>query len=383
MPRSGDELLPVLQCLCDAALDDVAWGRFLEALCKSTGSVEADLFVVDPLTTRCTSCISFDLEKNWVGRCDLQASDNCVWVQFGPGLQPLEGSADTPQVREISACPTGVSVVLGATPPSPGLSVTELWRHDGRHAYLALRRRDDGPLLGEEAECLSAILPFLRRAFLVAYRLESGERRNAMLVRAVEHNTTGITLLEAHGQIVYTNQAAREILSQGDGLFADAGRLRAERKSEDEALQRLIRGAIGPPRDHEPPIGGIIAVPRRSGNAPYAVVAVPVRLERTALRNDEAVATVFLSDPTALREISDTHIRHLYRLTPKEAKLAVLLASGATVATAATALGMAEKTARIHLQGLFRKTGTRRQVDLVRILLGSAGPTRAPKSEVT
>ncbi len=381
MPRSGDELLPVLQCLCDAALDDMAWGRFLEALCRSTSSVEADLFVVDPLTTRCTSCISYDLEKNWVGRCDLQASDKCVWVQFRPALQPADDSVGTPQVREISACPTGISVVFGAVPPNPRLSVTELWRHDGRQAYLALRRKDDSPLAGEHAETLDAILPFLRRAFLVAYRLESGERRNAMLVRAIEHSTTGITLLEAHGQIVYTNQAAREILTQDDGLFAEGGRLRASRKADDDALQDLVRRAAGSIPDHQPLIGGIIAVPRRSGQAPYTVAAVPVRLEPTALRNDEAVATVFLSDPTALHDISDTHIRRIYRLTPKEAQLAVLLTRGATVAAAATELGMAEKTARIHLQGLFRKTGTRRQVDLVRVLLHSAGPTRSPTRE--
>jgi DNA-binding CsgD family transcriptional regulator len=201
-----------------------------------------------------------------------------------------------------------------------------------------------------------------------------------MLVRAVEHSTTGILLLEAHGQLVYTNQAAREILGQEDGLFVEAGQLHALRKADEDALQRLLHGAVGPPREHEPPLGGIIAMPRRSGKAPYAVVAVPVRLERSALRSDEAVATVFISDPTALRELSDAHIRHLYRLTPKEAKLAVLLTGGATVAKAATALGMAEKTARIHLQGLFRKTGTRRQVDLVRVLLGSAGPMRTPDS---
>jgi DNA-binding CsgD family transcriptional regulator len=199
-----------------------------------------------------------------------------------------------------------------------------------------------------------------------------------MLVRAVEHSTTGITLLEVHGQVVYSNQAAREILTQDDGLFIEAGQIRAPRKSDDDALQRLLRGAVGPPHDHAPPLGGIMAVPRRSGKAPYTIVAVPVRLERSALRSDEAVVTVFISDPTALRELSDAHIRNLYRLTPKEAKLAVLLTGGATVAKAATALGMAEKTARIHLQGLFRKTGTRRQVDLVRVLLGSAGATRTP-----
>ena len=43
---------------------------------------------------------------------------------------------------------------------------------------------------------------------------------------------------------------------------------------------------------------------------------------------------------------------------------------------AAAALGIAEKTARIHLQSLFRKTRTRRQVDLVRLLL--AGPRLPP-----
>ena len=376
VPQGRDEVLLLLQCLCDAALDDVIWGRFLEALCRSTGSVEADLFVVDPLANRYTSCIVCDLERGWIGQCDPEPGEEPVWTQVE--TVPATGTDVPlpPPLLEPNACPIGVSVALGSASPDPRLSVTELWQYDDRQAFLALRRRTDGTFRGGEEQSLEAVLPFLRRAFLVAYRLESGERRNAMLLRAVEHGTTGVVLLEARGQIVYTNGAAREILTQGDGLLRNGSRLRALRDSDDEALQALLRSAIGPAPGPQRASGGVISVPRPSGKTPYSVVAVPVHLRPAVLRRDEAVATVFISDPMTLCEVNGPHIRQLYHLTPREVRLAVLLAGGTTVADAARALGIAEKTARIHLQGLFRKTGTRRQVDLVRLLLASPGPAR-------
>jgi len=376
VPQGHDDVLLLLQCLCDAALDDVIWGRFLEALCRNTGSVEADLFVVDPLAKRYTSCIVCDLERGWIGQCDPEPGAEPVWTELE--TVPATGTDVPlpPPLLEPNACPVGVAVALGSAPPDPRLWVTELWQYDDRQAFLALRRQTDGAFQGEEEQRLEAVLPFLRRAFLVAYRLETGERRNAMLLRAVEHGSTGVVLLEAHGQIVYANGAAREILTQEDGLLRDGSRLRALRESDNEALQALLHGAIGPAPSAQRASGGVISVPRPSGRTPYSVVAVPVSLRPTVLRRDEAVATVFISDPMTLCEVDGPHIRQLYHLTPREVRLAVLLAGGTTVADAAQALGIAEKTTRIHLQGLFRKTGTRRQVDLVRLLLASPGPAR-------
>ena len=49
---------------------------------------------------------------------------------------------------------------------------------------------------------------------------------------------------------------------------------------------------------------------------------------------------------------------------------------GKTVETLADELCISRNTARTHLQRLFAKTGTTRQADLIRTLLGAHAPLR-------
>ena len=369
MAHRGEESLQWLDRLYDAAVGAADWGSFLEALCKATESTEAALLIVDPQAVRCTNCIRWDPGRGRVEQCTRHADDDGVCVSRRP-----EGSLADPPVPEHShGCPLAASAVFGVTPLTPNLRITALWRQEERHGYLALRTEGRRVPSSERADPLDTILPLLRKSLLLAYRLANSERRNAMLTHAVERSTKGVALVEPGGRVVFASHAAREILSQQDGLFVDDGRLRAVRRSDDEALERLIRRVLETPPSSENASGGAITVPRRSGRVAYTVAAAPVPLSTTALLAG-AAATVFLTDPTAPHPISESRVRQLYRLTPREAQLAVLLANGTTLARAARALGIAEKTARIHLQGLFRKTGTRRQADLIRLVLGSAEP---------
>ncbi|SFK12389.1 response regulator transcription factor [Methylocapsa palsarum] len=65
----------------------------------------------------------------------------------------------------------------------------------------------------------------------------------------------------------------------------------------------------------------------------------------------------------------------LYGLTPAETRLLVLVAQGMTVVNAAHALGVSAATVKTHMQHLFAKTGARRQVDIVKLVM-SALPKR-------
>lgn len=76
-------------------------------------------------------------------------------------------------------------------------------------------------------------------------------------------------------------------------------------------------------------------------------------------------------DPEAIVLLDASLIRQLHGLTVTEAALAVSLAQGRTLAEFADERGCSEETARTHLKRVLGKTETRRQADLVRMLLGS------------
>jgi DNA-binding CsgD family transcriptional regulator len=66
-------------------------------------------------------------------------------------------------------------------------------------------------------------------------------------------------------------------------------------------------------------------------------------------------------------------MKMLYGLTPTESRLADLLLEGLDVRGAAQRLGITIETARFHLKRVLAKTDTRRQTELMRLMLSLPG----------
>ena len=90
-----------------------------------------------------------------------------------------------------------------------------------------------------------------------------------------------------------------------------------------------------------------------------------------------AHAIVFVKQPDDKPRLDLDRLANIFGLSPRQAALTGLLAQGATLADAAAALGIGFETARWHLRTTFDKTGTRRQVDLVRLVLQTRAPVSA------
>jgi DNA-binding CsgD family transcriptional regulator len=58
-------------------------------------------------------------------------------------------------------------------------------------------------------------------------------------------------------------------------------------------------------------------------------------------------------------------------MTPAEAGFAIEILSGDGIQAAADRLSISRSTARTHLSRIFDKTGTRRQAELVRVLIST------------
>jgi DNA-binding CsgD family transcriptional regulator len=91
-------------------------------------------------------------------------------------------------------------------------------------------------------------------------------------------------------------------------------------------------------------------------------------------------AVVMVRDPEAHRLPCDA-LRQLFGLTPAEAGVAQALAHGDALEKIAVDLDISLHTVKTHLQKLFRKTGTRRQGELVALL--HATPAAMPAQDET
>jgi DNA-binding CsgD family transcriptional regulator len=111
------------------------------------------------------------------------------------------------------------------------------------------------------------------------------------------------------------------------------------------------------------------------GHQPLTALVGALR-NRNALQNGEAAIAVLANDPELAPAIDVQMLRDWYDLTLAEARVAMLLASGLSVDEIAERLGIGANTARTHLKSIFGKTDTRRQGELIRLLLSN--PTLEP-----
>jgi DNA-binding CsgD family transcriptional regulator/PAS domain-containing protein len=218
---------------------------------------------------------------------------------------------------------------------------------------------------------LQLLAPHLVRAAEVMHRLRDAKARATGALGALEGVGCGVVILGERGDVSFTNPAARRIFADDDGIKL-RGRLFAADPRAQRALEAAIADCLRPhPEPHDCSRG--LRVPRRSKRPDY-VVQVTSLATRTDLRasGEPGAAIVFISDPDWELSLDEALLRRTYALTPAEARLAQLLLNGHTLASAARRLKIGQTTAKTQLQHIFRKTGTHRQAELVKLLLSLA-----------
>lgn len=188
-----------------------------------------------------------------------------------------------------------------------------------------------------------------------------------MLAEALLNATAqAILVVDVCGHVSYTNAAAERLLEREDGLRTQRGLLAASTPAESAMLLQLIKAAA----KVEGARGGSISVARPSGEAAWAVLVVP-GAELLTTASLAAKALLFIDAPACDARSTQEELCRTHGLTRTEAAWATFLArESATVREAADHFGVTVNTAKTHLKRIFDKTNTRRQSDLVRLILG-------------
>ena len=261
----------------------------------------------------------------------------------------------------------------------------QLLRTDSTLSMAALQRsKRQGHATQPEIEAFAVFRSHLGRALRIQGRLATLEQESSSAWAAIEDASFGIVVLTADRRIWRCNREAERIMAEGGEIDGQGGKLVARRPIDNAALQRLIAGAVETAhgRGGDGGVGGGVgggggsmALAKRAGPRPYAVLVAPVSEQAALLSLSGPAVVVLLTDPDHAPETPAQLLRRVYGLTRKEAQLALALAGGASLSDAAEGLRIAEGTARRHLAAIFARTGIHRQAELVRLIL-SLPPTR-------
>lgn len=247
-------------------------------------------------------------------------------------------------------------------------------KKDFTAAFNICRSKRQGAFREEERQLLEWLMPHLHRSLVLGFRIDAYRKLQRAEYHALDQLAMGVILLDRNKRIIYSNAAAQRQGSD-DGALDLRGATVAARVAPCTATleQRIGCALSGAP-------AAAMSVPRPDGQL-LTILVSSVRsrdLDRFgAFGLHTAAVLLFVIDPANRAGIPVTWIMDAYRLTRAEARVAIAVSTGNTIAETAAQLGLSPNTVKTHLRHVFSKTGTGRQAELAR-LMASIGLLKAP-----
>ena len=252
----------------------------------------------------------------------------------------------------------------------------------GVYALGIHRPRRASPFDRTATEVLQRLLPHIGRALQVRGRLDMGRQAVTGAATTLDGLAFGVVQLSAAGRLVTANRAALDMMAANDGLLVTAGAVHALSLGDDDRLQRAIAqaarttGGEAARGEAEGGAGGHLHIARPSGRRAYTAIVTPLGLDRQALLPHQPAVMLIVTDPEIGPRIDARALSAMFGLTPAEARLVSLLATGLPLPAVARHLGVSFETARKQVATARAKTRTASQVDLVRMVLTALAPVR-------
>lgn len=210
-------------------------------------------------------------------------------------------------------------------------------------------------------EMLKALAPHLRQAATFAVKFSMMHHRARAISSAFDRLRVGAILCTAAGEVLWANKAADDIIARVGAIVVQNGIFRCDRIADQAKLASLISSANNGTGD------GVLKIGVMHGEA------LQIMARSTCAINDPMAAgfdqipgiELFLIDQMRPPTFHIEEISTLFCLAPAEARLAIALCQGQSVADYAVGRNISFGTARIQLKRVLAKTDSRRQGDLV------------------
>lgn len=228
----------------------------------------------------------------------------------------------------------------------------------------------------QQIATLDLLLPHIKQAFGINLYLDEVTVLHDVTQERYQKSFVGIVLLDESGKVVFSNPIAKYLLDEPGGIGMQDGRLHTESAGETATLNSLVARSIQAARIKGTITDGFMAVSRTHLDKPPLSLSVSSYARKQGARTVSASngrALVVIFDPQRRQITQEYILERLYALTATESALATSLADGKTLAELAAENAVSRETLRSQLKRVFQKTHTRRQSELVKLVLTGPG----------
>lgn len=270
------------------------------------------------------------------------------------GLADLFDAADSASLQRVNR----MLLTMGVD----HLLITRAAEEGGGNAWLTVARKGD-PFDASARTVLGIMARHLMIALASYARILEADGRLSIYAGAINRLNVGIVTLAGDGRILDADPIVTHLIGKGDILVRDPqGRLGLKQGQAARSLGQALRD-FAKDRGSRPRAIRLSEEPRSD------MLALPVA-DPPATGRYTPVLRAYVHIDGKPRDSLEA-LMDMFRLTRSEARLALALGEGLTLAEAAANLGVTLQTARTYSKRIFQKTGTRRQAELVRALLTS------------
>lgn len=201
-------------------------------------------------------------------------------------------------------------------------------------------------------------------------RCEISDHAFAAAKSALDLMAAGVVLLNDHGQPLLTNRAALK-LNLGKPPLSGIPSLEGISGTSSQQLHQAVRKNLVANRLSAENTE-CLRLSRWDGHGCSDLMLFICSLANGVTNADSPAVAVMLIDPKQRVQLPEALLAELFGFTPTEATIAMLLAEGQRKEDIAELLGVSATTVAFHLRNLFQKTDTRRQAELIAVILAGS-----------
>jgi len=357
-----DELLALIDQIYGAAADIDRWPAVLQTIADAFGAGDASLSAVsqrdvpwlvaprtDPAFLQSYGAYYHPLNLFWQRAASLPVGT----VVTDRMVLPKETLQSSQFFNEWS-CPQGYLSVMGAT-----LLAEDDWRVE----FVVPGKNEFGP---QHLKLYEAIAPHLKRAVQLNRRLQALTFDRQYSFAALDSIGQGVLIVDVRARVLFANRACDSAFK--DGLRLNDGTLCGGSLSETASLHLAIAASA---QAGENDARDAISISRGESRSALSLQVIPLRSEVESIARHSRATIIFVTDPDKVVLPDDKQLQKKFGLTLAEIALIHELTGGSSLQTAADKLNIKIATARTHLHRIFAKTGTKRQAELIRLMLTS------------
>jgi DNA-binding CsgD family transcriptional regulator len=365
-----EALLHLVGSIYEAAVFPDQWVRVLDGMKSLTGGYQAGLMLRDLATHQYSLALQSNISPEAQRLYDTYYAARDEWFLRGQGILHA-GWVGTGQML----CPENELIktefyndLLRHHEMFHQCGIVVALQEKQMFAISLLRPKQCSAFGRRQVRLLKVLSPHLRRAHQLHYKATELRLRSAGAEWALDSWATGVLFVDASARVVLMNRSAADHIQKKNGLKLTREGVRASHPDESQCLEKLIRTAVRTANGQGFGSGGAMQLTCANSTAVSTVLVTPFRANGM-FSPFRPLAAIFISDSNQTARPREQVFRGLFGLTPAEMRLSRLVAEGKGLREAANQLGVTYETARSQLKSIFGKTGTRRQGELVRLLL--------------